>query len=167
MKAIVDEKRAWLYLCAKIVAIVFILWLLFGVFFGVRRYVGISMTPYVADGDLLFYTRLDHDYKSDDVVLYKKDGKTYLARIIALLNETVRASKDGFLYVNNEHATYDSVCNDDIEINNINMSFSKQPFGYFLLNDNTDDAEDSRTFGRVEEGEIYGKVITIIRTRRP
>ena len=33
--------------------------------------------------------------------------------------------------------------------------------------DNTDDAEDSRTFGRIEEGEIYGKVITIIRTRRP
>ena len=167
MKAIVDEKRAWLYLCAKIVAIVFILWLLFGVFFGIRRYVGISMTPYIADGDLLFYTRLDRDYKSDDVVLYKKDGKSYLARIVALPNETVRASKDGFLYVNNEQATDDSVCNDDIEINNINSTFSKQPFGYFLLNDNTDDAEDSLTFGRIEESDIYGKVITIIRTRRP
>ena len=100
-------------------------------------------------------------------MLYKKDGKSYLARIVALPGETVRASKDGFLYVNNEQATDDSVCNDDIEINNINSTFSKQPFGYFLLNDNTDDAEDSRTFGRVEEGDIYGKVITIIRTRRP
>ena len=167
MKAIVDEKRAWLSLGVKVIAIVFILWLLFGILFGAHRVIGISMTPYIADGDLLFYSRMDRSFTTDDVVLYRKDGKNYIARIVALPNESVHATEEGYIYVNSEQASDDPVCNDKIEIAQVNSAINKPMLGYFLLNDNSDVAEDSRSFGRIEEKDIYGKVLTVIRTRRP
>ena len=167
MKAIVDEKRAWLQLGAKIVAIALILWLLFGVFFGFRRVTGAAMDPYITDGDLIFYSRFNQEYKADDVILYNRDGRSYIARTVALPSEKIRADQEGYIFVNNEQAFDDPICNDEIEINQVNASSSKLYQGYFVINDNTDDANDSRTFGRIEEKDIYGKVMTVIRTRRP
>ena len=45
----------------------------------------------------------------------------------------------------------------------IKRIFSKDEVGIFLLGDNLQESVDSRSFGRVSEKQIMGKVICVIR----
>lgn len=137
---------------------------LFGVVFGITPMANADMQPSICAGDLMLYYRLEKDLNSDDVVVFKKDGKTYTGRIVAKGGDTVEITSDSELKVNGsivvENEIYYSTPQYDTDVR---YPISLGEKEYFILCDSREGAKDSRYFGPVTQKEIKGKVITIIR----
>lgn len=112
----------------------------------------------------MLYYRLEKDLNSDDVVVFKKDGKTYTGRIVAKGGDSVEITGESELKVNGsivvENEIYFSTPLYDTDVQ---YPVTLGDNEYFILCDSREGAKDSRYFGAVTEKEIKGKVITIIR----
>lgn len=166
MKAFFRENRSWIRLVVKMVILVSILWLLFGVLIGLRRVEGVSMSHRVEDGDLVLFSRTDKAYYPDDVVLFERENETLISSILASPGDVVSIDELGRLYVNGAQVSDRAVYNsDEGEQPGISFPVTVPRNSYFLLNENYEDMNDSRTFGVVPKVNIKGKVFTILRTR--
>ena len=58
-------------------------WLLFGVLFGVTSMKDDSMMPKAAAGDLVLYYRLDKQPEDRSLIVFRKEKKTYVSRVVA------------------------------------------------------------------------------------
>ena len=76
------------------------LWVIFGVVFGVMPMKDQSMVPKLAAGDLLLYYRLDRTPGDREVVVFEKEGKTYVGRVVARGGDTVEIREDALLQIN-------------------------------------------------------------------
>ena len=56
----------------RLVILLIFLWLLFGVFFGITPMRGNDMFPRISAGDLLLYYRLEKNFNSGDVLVFRK-----------------------------------------------------------------------------------------------
>ena len=89
-------------LLVKIVLILSICYIIFTYCFGVLRMRGISMVPSISDGDLVVYYRLDKEYISGDIIVFKnEENKTRVLRIVATEGQTVDINGSGELMINN------------------------------------------------------------------
>ena len=160
-KAVVAEVRLFL---TRLVAMMLLIWVLFGLIFGICPMENEDMMPRISSGDLLLYYRLQQNFVSGDVVVLQKDGKRYVSRIVAHGGDTVEITEDAQLSVNGSTV---------IE-NNIYYSTPQYEGGIaypvtlaenevFVLCDYREGAKDSRYFGHVSKPEIKGKAITIVR----
>lgn len=124
------------------------------------------MSPRVSDGDLSLFHRSNEGLTVGDVILFSKDGKQYISRIVAVEDDVISLDEHGHLSVNGQEIS-DSPAYDLSPGNTLKMSYPQrvQAGAYFVVNDNLDSDEDSRTFGVIKKAEIYGKVISILRTR--
>lgn len=148
----------------RLVILLIFLWLLFGVFFGITPMRGGDMFPRISAGDLLLYYRLERNYNSGDVLVFKKEGKISTGRVVAHGGDSVEITGDGELKVNGS-----------IVIES-NVFYKTYPYGkkvkypqklkngeVFLLCDYREGGKDSRYFGAISKKEIKGKVITVLR----
>ena len=148
----------------RLAAMIIMLYVLFGVVFGVRAMPNDDMKPRISAGDLLLYYRLENRYVANDVVVFEKDGKTYTGRIIAQGGDTVEITDNASLVVNNssvvENDIYYSTPKYDTDIS---YPLTLAADEYFILCDYRTGAKDSRAFGAVKRSEFKGKVITVLR----
>lgn len=148
----------------RLFLLIVVIWLLFGVVFGLTPMANADMQPAVCAGDLMLYYRLDKNLKSDDVVVFQKDGRQYTGRIVAVAGDIVEITDESDLMVNEntvmeENIFYETPAYDS----EVKYPLTLKENQYFILCDSREGAKDSRSFGAVETDEIKGKVITIVR----
>jgi signal peptidase I len=162
----ISPKREWIRIGIKVAILLLIFWIILGVLFGIRRVEGVSMSPRVNDGDLSLFFRNTDGVGNGDVVLFNKNGKSYVSRIVATADDVITLSNDYHLLINGEKLSdtpaYDLERGDEIKIS---YPLRLPKGAYFVVNDNLESNDDSRFFGTIEKSNIYGKVISILRTR--
>ena len=122
------------------------------------------MSPRLSAGDLLLYYRLETKFRSDDVVVFEKNGKQYVGRIVAKGGDSVEVTDDSQLKINNSTMVETGIFYPTIKYGDeiaypVNLNSDE----YFILCDYRNGAKDSRYFGAVKQTEIKGKVLTVIR----
>lgn len=148
----------------RLTAMVLLMWVLFGLIFGIYPMKNEDMMPRISSGDLLLYYRLQQSFVSGDVIVLQKDGKRYVGRVAAHGGDTVEITEDAQLSVNGstviENDIYYSTPRYESEIA---YPVTLAENEVFVLCDYREGAKDSRYFGPVSKSEIKGKVITIVR----
>ena len=124
---------------------------------------GTSMMPSLDDQERIFVNkfvyRLESIQRSDIVVFrYPRDpSKSFIKRVIAVAGDHIRIDA-GQVYVNNEPVDEDYVpaaYADQRSLGDVIVP----PDSYFVLGDHRSMSNDSRDFGPVREGYIYGKAV--------
>lgn len=140
------------------------LWILFELVFGLTPVRNDDMLPRLSAGDLMLYYRLEQNFHANDVVVAKKDGVTYTARIVAQSGDKVEITGDAQLKVNDsivlENDIYYRTPRYD---DKVQYPVTLGEGEFFVLCDYREGAKDSRYFGPVSRSEIKGKVITVLR----
>ena len=132
---------------------------------GVTIQHGNSMYPAVRDGDLVISLRLQAP-AINSAVLYTHDGQTRVGRVVALEGHTVDISDAGVLTVNgiipSEEVFYPTM---PAEGSSVTYPYTVGPHQVFILNDFRSDADDSRTFGAIDENDVMGSLLLTVRRR--
>lgn len=166
MKTLLKKHQGWIRLVVKIAVLALVLWLLFGVLIGFQRVEGVSMSNRVEDGDLVLFSRTDKTYYPDDVVLFERDNEVHVSSILASPGDLITIDEKGRLYINGTRAYDSPVYNlDQGEVPSITFPFRVPTGSYFLINENLEAMDDSRSFGSIFETSIKGKIVSIFRTR--
>lgn len=158
------DRQALYALLRKIALLAVMVFVLFGVVFGLTPMKGGDMQPKFASGDLLLYYRLQEAYARNDVVVMNREGSQYVGRIVGMPGDTIEITSEK------------TVCIDGKDIIETGIYYETEAFQdavqypltlgagqYFLLGDCRDVAKDSRYFGPVQQAELNGKVITALR----
>ena len=125
------------------------------------RVEGTSMLPMLEDQDRLFINKLAYrvgDIHRGDVVvfLYPHDHeKSYIKRVIALPGDAIRIDH-GQVYVNGARVD-ESYVPRQFEDDRSQPEMTVPPHEYFVMGDHRSVSSDSRDFGPVDRGLIYGK----------
>lgn len=148
----------------KLILMIVLLGVLFGYVFGITPMKSNDMSPRLSAGDLLLYYRMETKFRSDDVVVFEKNGKQYVGRIVAKGGDSVEVTDDSQLKINNSTMVetgifYPTTKYGDEVVYPVNLNSDE----YFILCDYRNGAKDSRYFGAVKQTEIKGKVLTVIR----
>lgn len=140
------------------------IYVIFGMVFGLTTMKNNDMSPKISAGDLMLYYRLEEDFHNRDVIIYEKDGVVYTGRIVAKEGDIVEVTDDSQLKINGVVATENNIYYSTPKYDsNVSYPITLQKNQYFVLCDFREGAKDSRYFGVVEFSEIKGKVITILR----
>ena len=136
---------------------------------------GNSMVPTLEEGNVALVSK-SHQFifgvKKNQIVIVKKEGKTYIKRVVGLPGEEVHYLNN-VLYVNDtpykENFLGSGVTTNNFMFEDIcskeDCPDGKIPDGYYLvLGDNRNESIDSRdnNFGLVKKNEIKGVVIVNI-----
>ncbi len=125
------------------------------------RVEGTSMQPRLHDRDRLFINKFVYRFEGvhrGDVVVFHYPGdptKSYIKRVIALPGDVLRIT-DGAVYVNGE-ALKEPYVPAQYE-DGRSVAEERIPAGsYWVMGDHRSTSSDSRDFGPVNRGAIYGK----------
>lgn len=158
-----NQEEVYLFL-TRLLAMVILLFVLFGIVFGITPMKNNDMLPRISSGDLMLYYRLEKSYISQDVIVFKKDGEQYVGRIVARSGDSVEITEDSELKVNNSIVLENDIYYRTPQYaDGISYPVTLEENQYFVLCDYREGAKDSRYFGPVNADEIKGKVITVIR----
>ena len=161
-------KQARIGFVKKLFIIAAVIVVLFSMVFGVTTNRGEDMAPAIRDGDIVVYFRLGREYNNSDVLVYKKDGKQYIGRVIGTPGTSFDRTDKGLLLINGRVHPMQKrtgLYYDTEARKNIQYPLTVSEGHYFLAGDRRDDAKDSRDFGEISKSEINGKVFTILRKR--
>ncbi len=149
----------------RLIILLLVLWLIFGVCFGVAPVRNGDMFPRISAGDLMLYYRLERDYNSQDVIVYEKDGQSRVGRVIAHGGDTVEITGEGEIKINGSIVMENNIFYDTYpyEGDSVTYPITLAAEEVFVLGDNRQGAKDSRYYGAITSNEIKGKVITILR----
>lgn len=149
---------------ARLLFLVILLWILFGRVFGLTAMQNDDMLPRISAGDLLLYYRLENNWIAGDVVVFEKEGEQYAGRIVAVGGDSVEVTEDAQLVINGSYVAESNIYYSTPRYESkVTYPVELEENQVFILCDYREGARDSRYFGPVEESEIMGKVITIIR----
>jgi signal peptidase I len=124
---------------------------------------GTSMMPSLEDQERIFVNkfvyRLEPIERGDIVVFrYPRDpSKSYIKRVIAMAGDHIRID-NGQVYVNGEALIEGYVPNEYADSRSYQDTVVP-PNCYFVLGDHRSMSNDSRDFGSVNQGFIYGKAV--------
>lgn len=156
--------RALRNFLVRLFLLITVIGILFGVVFGLTPMANADMQPAVCAGDLMLYYRLDKNLNSDDVVVFQKEGIQYTGRIVAVPGDVVEITDESELMVNKNTVMEDNIFYTTPAYDSeVEYPLALKEDQYFILCDNREGANDSRSFGVVDTSEIKGKVITIVR----
>ena len=148
----------------RLVVMIVMIYIMFFVIFGLQPMSNDDMKPRISAGDLMLFYRLETRINSSDVVVFRKDGKTYTGRVVAKGGDKVEVTDDSSLKINDSTMIESDIFYSTPKYEDyIQYPVTLQQDEYFILCDYRNGAKDSRYFGPVKEKEIMGKVITIIR----
>ena len=113
------------------------------------------MLPTMKPGNVVCIRKFNLNFKHNDVVVVKKNGRVIIKRLVGLPKDKIKI--DGYIYVNGEK-------NDNIYIQDcgeIHNEITLKDKEYFILGDNRENSIDSRfsEIGIIHEDEIIGIVI--------
>ena len=166
MRISASDYRDWIRLIAKIIVLAVILWIIFGVCFGLQRMEGVSMADRIKDGDLVLIARFSDPLSADDAIAFEYGGKHYISSVVAFPGDVIELDNQGCLVINgvklSDNAVYDVEQGDELKIR---LPYRVPADSYFVLNENLDALEDSRSFGAIPKKNIKGKAISVLRTR--
>ncbi len=161
-KQAMKETGRWIFWGLAMVLIAFVFVYCFGIKTSV---IGISMQPTLYNGQEIFIDRFSYfivSPKQGDVVVFLPNGNDnshyYVKRIIGTPGDTVLI-QNGLIYINGEiyeeEGNYDKIEDGGIAENGITLGAEE----YFVLGDNRNDSEDSRSsnVGIVMRGYIIGR----------
>lgn len=157
-------REGYISLLGRVVFIAAAAWLLFSKVFLLMQARGTDMFPAVKDGDLLIGYRLQKDYEQENVVVYKRDGKSYVGRVVAKSGDNVSITDEGSLVVNGVVKSGEIMYPTYVR-EGVNYPYTVPENRVFILADYRTQAQDSRDFGAVELKDVQAKVITILRRR--
>lgn len=161
-----ERKRALRELATKFLTLLVFLGIVFGVVFGITPMRNQDMMPKISAGDLMVYERLENSWISGDVVVWKKEGKTYTGRIVAVPGDQVKITEEEGLEINGSvvaesNIFYKTPAYEGAVAYPLTLSSGE----YFVLGDFREGAKDSRYFGPIERKEIKGKVLVVLRRK--
>ncbi|HJB00098.1 MAG TPA: signal peptidase I [Candidatus Mediterraneibacter merdavium] len=161
MRSILKELLAWLMVIAVGVAASYLV----VTFVGQRTQVsGESMETTLSDGDHLIVDKISYRFNEPqryDIIVfpYRLEKNTYyIKRIIGLPGETVQVV-DGYVYINgvqlDEHYGNDVMNEAGLAAEPLTLG----PDEYFVLGDNRNNSQDSRTanVGVIHRDEVLGR----------
>jgi signal peptidase I len=126
---------------------------------------GASMLPGLVDQERIFINKFVYRFESisrGDIVVfhYPRDpSKSYIKRVIGVAGDHIQID-DGRVYVNG-HKIDESYLPEQYEDYRSYPEVVVPPHSYFVLGDHRNMSSDSREFGPVDEGLIYGKAVFI------
>ena len=160
----VEIRIGYTSLLVRIIILALIGWLLFTQVFLIAQASGNEMFPAVKDGDLLIGFRMQRDYQKDDVVVYERNGRLCVGRIIGRETDVITLDDSGTLLVNGTtqggEILFPTYAKERLE-----YPYTVPEGTVFILGDYRTQAEDSRDFGCVAMEDVKAKVITILRRR--
>ena len=156
MKAIKIKNS--LYLC--LILIITLIWFVINYSFHPIIVQGNSMCPSLTDGDIVLCSSdfSMNDINRGDIVVFRKNFKPYIKRVVALPGETVGINSNGMITIDGEAlwaVNFEAMKDPGI------MSYGEVTLAedeYFCLGDNRNHSNDSRAFGPVHYKEIKCKV---------
>lgn len=157
--------REWKRVLLECVIIGVALYLLLTVVIGFSRVSGSAMEPALSEGETVLLYRLDLAYQADDLVLLKRpDGEKTILRVVAEPGDVVDITAEGVLLVNGSEekeriTTGQTQTQTQATDTGIVYPYTVPENSYYVLGDNREEAEDSRSFGSVEEKAIIGRVV--------
>lgn len=86
-------KKDLIFLLLKILLIICVMFLIFSFVYGIARTNDISMKPAIKDSDLVLYYRLDKNFVSGDVVVFKKNNRIMMSRVVAVAGDRLISLK--------------------------------------------------------------------------
>lgn len=160
----VADRKAASGLIAKILLLAAVLYVMFGVLFGITPMKGEDMQPELAAGDLILYYRLQTTYTRNDIVVAEIDGSQYVGRVIGLPGDTIEIGDDKSVAINGGTIVETQIFFPTEAFQEaVQYPLTLGPDEYFLLGDHRTTARDSRYFGTVKAEEIKGVAITAIK----
>ncbi len=125
---------------------------------------GTSMLPRLHDGERIFINRFIYNFRKiergDIVVFYypKDPGKNFIKRVIGLPGDEITIS-NGKLRINGQLVPENYLSRDYTANISAPHTWVVEPHHYFVMGDNRDASNDSRSWGFVPEMYIYGKAV--------
>lgn len=152
-------------LILKIVYVLVAFFIVFTFIFGLHRNLSVGMQPSLRDGDLLFYYRLDHNYRQNNIVLFEYKDELIASRVIAVEGDEVNITSKGLEI--NGHAMYEPEIYSETTqfVGGPTFPLTVEKDTVFCLGDNRAKANDSRMIGLIDKKDIKGKVMGVIRRR--
>lgn len=128
---------------------------------------GDSMLPNFTNNEYILTDKVTYRFgepQRGDVVVFKAPNnprRDYIKRVIALPGETIKL-QDNQIFIDEQPLTENYLDSSEritggFYLKN-NGTASMQEGEYFVLGDNRDQSQDSRTWGAIEKNEIVGKV---------
>lgn len=157
----------WSFL-KKLVIIAALIFVLFSLVFGFTTIKDEDMAPAIRDGDIVLYFRLGKSYNPSDMLVYEKDGKKYIGRVVAGPGTSLDRSEKGVLLINGRiHPPQKRIglFYETYARKKLKYPITLQADEYFVMGDRRDIAKDSRDFGPIHKDDIKGKVFSVIRKK--
>ena len=127
---------------------------------------GNQMFPSAKDGDLVITFRLFQTYESGAVCAYKDpQGKLRLGRIVAMPGDVVSYSDKGKLLVNGMEVLETYILPYEAQEQTKAEEYQVPAGSYYVLNDYRLAKDDSRTYGAIEQKDMYGQAFWLFRRR--
>lgn len=149
----------------KLIVILVAIYLLLTVFYGVAIVPDEAMKPSLRQGDLSIFNRLDKSADLTDVIAYVDDGQIRYARVVAQSGDIVDINEEGQLIVNGQAQARDNQAIILSERGTVTYPVQVAQDEVFVLNDNDENTTDSRTLGPLQNSQIVGKLLMIMRRR--
>lgn len=147
----------------KIIFLSFCLLIIYlGIFkhFSYYRVFNDSMHPALKKGEYIVAVKLNK-YKKGDIVVFKRDNKILVKRIIAETGESVDIDKDGNVFINGDFKRESYANKKSLEPYNIKLPHKITKNEFFVMGDNRAESYDSRIneIKDIKIQEILGKVV--------
>lgn len=126
----------------------------------VVKYYGNSMSPTLANGQILIVSKVT-PVESGDIIAFYYNNKVIVRRVVATGNSQVSIDVFGTVSVNGEPLDEPYVEKATLGQCNLDFPYNVPTKSYFVLGDNRDVAMDSRLseIGVVTEDRLIGKVV--------